>query len=273
MTALAVVALLACINWPFAGTSRHVAWSSQCFDNFGRLTLAWQIYAMDYDGWFPPNTDDGSATPGRAWVGGVAGPGGAQEYNPDMITNPRTSLLVPYLDNPALIFRCPADQRQGIYRGADPALRGTRVPAVRAVAMNVAVGTDPASTLGRAPTQGFWLDSNHAHTFGRKWRTYGRESQLTVPGPNLTSVMIEEDELSINDALLAFGMERAEWLDWPATRHDLAGAVSFADGHVEMHSWSDPRTRVDRSVVRLAVPNSPDYAWLRDRTSALLPGR
>jgi prepilin-type processing-associated H-X9-DG protein len=63
-------------------------------------------------------------------------------------------------------------------------------------------------------------------------------------------------------------------LDWtvnvPASGHNGAGTVSFADGHVELHRWQDERTRAPVNyshylINGLRSPNNPDLKWLRER--------
>lgn len=262
------IALLASLELPLLATHRDSSEAAMCLDNQRRLVLAWQMYALECRGWFPPNPDDGNTVPGFAWVGGQAGLGGGQEFNSEVVTNARTSMLAGYLHREAQVFRCPADTRQGRYQGSDPSRVGQRVSAARTVAMNVAVGTNPYQSRGQTPTDGAWLDNNHGHTYQLRWYTYGNEAHLVAPGPARTYVFADEDARSINDGVIAFGMAQAEWIDWPATYHDQSGSLAFADGHAEIHRWVDNRTVVVGSVVRRPVPGSADYAWLRERTSA-----
>lgn len=271
LAALLTTGALLSLQLPLIGTHRYRAQASACLENQRRLILAWQVYGADGDGWFPPNPDRGTTQKGMAWVGGQAGPGGAGEFNPDLTTSPSTSLLADYLHRDPAPFRCPADTREGYYQGTNPALFRTLVPAVRSVAMNLAVGTNPTVDQAKRPTDAPWLDNNHSHTLGLAWLTYGRESHFTAPGPDRTVVFLGEDVRSLNDGVLAFGMTRAEWIDWPATRHDGGATLTYADGHGEFHHWTDPRTQVGTSVQRLNVPGSADYAWLRERISAPVP--
>jgi len=51
------------------------------------------------------------------------------------------------------------------------------------------------------------------------------------------------------------------WISFPATRHNNAGALSFADGHAEVWRWLEPNTvRIsqlnDWTVLKPAVPNT-----------------
>lgn len=265
---LATLSALASLAIAGVAANRVATQSAACIDNLRRLTRAWQQFDLDHS-YLPPNPDDGNTTPGFNWVPGQAGRGGAHQFNPDILTDARRSLLIAYLsETNASIFRCPDDLRQGIYQGSDPQKRGTLVPAARSYAMNVAVGTNPHRTAGTS-TDGAWLDNNHNHTRNKQWRTYGKIDDIVDPPPSRLAVLLDEDADSINDGTFAFGMARAEWIDWPGTRHDTGGTLSFADGHAELRRWVDPRTPVqNRGVVRLLVPDSVDYEWLRERISA-----
>ncbi len=271
LVVLATVALLAVVITPLLGASREQSRAGVCLANLKRLTLGWTMYAADNDGWLPPTPDDGNTTPGRNWVAGQAGMGGAEEFNTAILADRSRSMIYPYLENDVSVFRCPADPRRGLFRpsGLPPVPNS---PAARSVAANAAVGVNPNSTGAKVPTEGPWLDSNHTHAYGRKWFTYGRLDQIVAPSPAGLWMLIDEAEASINEGTLAFGMEREEWIDWPGSRHDLGTTISFADGHAELHHWQDSRTILPSfSVTRLSVPGSVDYAWLRERTSAPIP--
>jgi len=234
-----------------------------CMNNLRQLFLAWQQYSLDYH-YFPPNPD--CPTVGKTWVPGTAGVGQPDEFHPDLLTN---SFLYPYLPHHDVsVFRCPADQRKGKYQGGTLELQGTIVFAARSYSMNVAVGTNPFKG-GKVAVDGTWLDNNHTHHRGTKWRTYAKFSDIVDPAPSQLAVILGEDAYSLNDATFSFGMEREEWIDWPSTRHNIGGTLSFADGHVEYHHWLDERTIVKNgNVMRRMVPGSVDYQWLRSHISA-----
>ena len=65
----------------------------------------------------------------------------------------------------------------------------------------------------------------------------------------------------------------ARIIDYPASYHNGAGGISFADGHAEIRKWVDPRTkpppRYDNSLaLNVSSPNNADMVWLADRTSS-----
>ena len=60
-------------------------------------------------------------------------------------------------------------------------------------------------------------------------------------------------------------------IDYPASYHNGAAGLSFADGHAEIRKWQDSRTIVKVKFVAmpLNVPsaNNRDMIWLSDRTT------
>jgi hypothetical protein len=266
LATMAACGLLALIQARSATTLRTASESTFCLQNLQRLARAWQQRALD-TGYLVPNTDRGSVDPGLQWVPGGAGVGGIHEFNPDTLTDPTRSLLFSYLGDVS-VFRCPSDPRSGPYTGTNSALIGTVVPAARSYAMNGAVGINPESETSR-PTDAPWLDNNHSHKYGLRWRTYGTLDDIIDPSPTNLGVFLGEDARSINDGHFAFGMEREEWIDWMATRHNMGGCIAFADGRAEIHAWKDSRTAPPpEGVQRRIVPGSQDYQWLRSHISA-----
>jgi prepilin-type processing-associated H-X9-DG protein len=66
----------------------------------------------------------------------------------------------------------------------------------------------------------------------------------------------------------------AQWMlvDYPASYHNGAAGLSFADGHSEIKKWLDPRTKpVLRKGQTLGLnvpsPNNPDMFWLMQRST------
>ena len=272
LAVVAAVSLIASVLLPALG--REISRDSRvfCLFRMNRLAQAMTLYAQDSRGWLPPNGDDGSTVAFWDWVGGQAGPGGAQEFNPDILRDPTRALLTPYLQGDISVYRCSMDQRMGSYQGTNSTLIGTKVPAARTVSMNGAVGTLP---YANSAVYGPWLSGSHYEAVGSTWFCYGRMSDFVRPGPAATFTFIEEDANSVNDGALGCvgpsSPQKYMWIDWPATYHDMAGGVSFADGHAEMHRWLDSRTRVVNGVVSPGTqPGNPDIDWLAQRTSALI---
>jgi prepilin-type N-terminal cleavage/methylation domain-containing protein len=271
LVVIAIIAILAGMLLPALAKAKTKSQGIKCMNSTKQLMTAITMYSSDYTDLLPPNPDDGNTTPGYNWCPGQAGRGGGQEFNPDILRDPKLSLIAPYMGSTVALFKCDADKRLGLYSGTDPALRGKKVPAARTVAMSQAVGTDPYTAGCRLPVNGPWLDNNHSHVRGQKWFTYGRFSDFNVPGPSMTWVLIDEDDRSLNDAGFAVGMVRPEWIDWPGTYHNMACGFAFADGHSEIHKWKQGDTKVPQGgPTRLSPKNPGDWQWIADHTSAAM---
>jgi prepilin-type processing-associated H-X9-DG protein len=111
-------------------------------------------------------------------------------------------------------------------------------------------------------------------------------NDLVDPGPSRTFVFLDEREDVINTGNFFVMMDgfadRPELAgfstDYPASYHNLAGSLSFADGHVEAHRWADGRTvpplgKNEMGVRRSGIfssPNNADIRWLQERATRKL---
>lgn len=85
---------------------------------------------------------------------------------------------------------------------------------------------------------------------------------LIRPDPTRTFVIIDESSYSINDGFFGdnmIGYDPVQPGSWaftnvPATDHNMSGSMSLADGHSEIHRWSDIRTST--APVFGATPNN-----------------
>jgi prepilin-type processing-associated H-X9-DG protein len=277
LAVIGVVLCLAALLTPALAGTRHGSKAFQCMANQRQLMRAMLLYAQDNSDFFPPNPDDGNTVPGHDWCAGQAGIGGAHEFDSDILADPRRSLLAPYLRGHVQVFHCPSDTRVGRYDGADPAKQGLIVPAARTISMSGAVGTVcrtfSFSSAGHSgpptyPVNGPWLDGNHANMHNRPWRTYGKTSGIIDPSPARLFVLLDENVLGLNDASFAVSMAMPKWVDFPGIAHNFGAVFAFADGHAELHKWTDPRTRINSLAGQVFAPGSPDWLWLSQRTSA-----
>jgi prepilin-type processing-associated H-X9-DG protein len=281
LVVIAIIAILAGMLLPALAKAKTKAQGIFCMNNGKQLMLAIKLFTGDNNDNMPPNPDDGNTIIGHNWCPGQAGVGGSAEFNPDILRDPQRALLANYVGGEVSMFKCPADKRLGTYQGTLADKQGQKVPAARTFAMSQAVGTvcdafggggGHSGEPGRR-TNGPWLDNNHGHRSGQPFRTYGKESDFVDPGPSMTWVLIDEDADSLNDGGFAVGVTQPEWIDWPGTYHNNACGFAFADGHSEIHKWSDPRTKViGGNVSRQQVPGSQDWRWIAERTSARVDG-
>ena len=153
--------------------------------------------------------------------------------------------LAAYVNNNLKVYKCPADQAA--------AQNG---PRLRSISMNSLVGNPLINPNRFNPT---WLQFLKTTDF---------------PGPANFYVFIEEHPDTINDGYFMNRWDVIKWGNLPASWHNGAANISWADGHLERHRWIPDTVRPPvRGGVGTGgfVPSPPiDYLWLRERTSIKL---
>ena len=267
LVVIAIIAILAGLLLPALVKAKAQAQRVACLNTMKQLQLAWHMYAEDHNDRVAENDVhagiNGLSPQTASWVAGTMCYETMQGWEEFYSQSTNTLLLVPggygsiglYTKSPG-IYKCPAD-RSWILLG------GQRHARVRSVSMNEFVGfTDPASYF----------------------YTFGKTSDLVVPGPANTFVFVDEHEDSIIGATFSVDMgfvgpgfagPDTWWLQLPASRHSGSGVFSFADGHAETKKWVDARTivpvkRVGRSEAENS-PHNPDILWLRERATSKKP--
>jgi prepilin-type N-terminal cleavage/methylation domain-containing protein/prepilin-type processing-associated H-X9-DG protein len=271
LVVIAIIAILAGLLLPALSKAKAKAQGIDCMSNLKVFALAWNLYNTDHDDMVPPNNPNwpyfepshitGLGDP--LWLDGWIG---WDKMLPDStnLTFLGNSLLAPYLGSAFALWRCPSDKSTAVIgQPSNPQKYSNKaLPRVRSVSMNGWLNTVEA------------LDSGNG---GNRFKIIHRISDMIDPGPAMTYVFLDEREDTINDGCLVVEMgvqgPGAYFVDWPGSRHDGGCNFSFADGHVELHRWLDPRTK---SPVKQWVygpgspqplPNDPDVPWLLDRTT------
>ena len=293
LVVVAVIGILAAMLFPVFSRGKGRAQGVFCLNNGKQMMVALTLYTGDFSDLFPPNPDDGNTIPGYNWCSGQAGIGQAQEFDPDVLKDPKLSLLINYLAGNVALFHCPGDTRMGKYQGTNPLLTGHMVPAARTFSMSQAVGTidpgyDKTGPGGQrgivhsgAPTlavNGPWLNNQDNHRRNSPWYTYGKASQIGPPGPSMLWVLVDENPSGLNDAAFAFEMAGADsagpaWIDVPGNYHNGGCGFAFADGHSESHHWANPSRKSFGAGSHQIDPDDTadlaDWSWMQQRTSAL----
>jgi prepilin-type N-terminal cleavage/methylation domain-containing protein/prepilin-type processing-associated H-X9-DG protein len=260
LVVIAIIAILAAMLLPSLARAKMKAWGVSCESNLRQLQIAWVMYADD-NNQKVVSSGYRSPTEPTAWVNGWLDFNAANPDNWDESTlrDPNRARFAPYLQNVG-VYKCPADQS-----------RVAGKPRIRSLSMSQAFGGP-----------GDWLDPAGftANVTSKKYRTYYKTSDLTIPGAANLWLLLDEHPDSQNAG--GFGntmVERADGsdariVDFPASFHGNAGGVGFADGHAEIRKWVDPRTRPpvkynNSLLLNVASAGNKDMIWLSQRSSAL----
>jgi prepilin-type N-terminal cleavage/methylation domain-containing protein len=255
LVVIAIIAILAAMLLPALAKAKQQAQGVKCMNNLRQMTLAWVSYCGDNKDIVAPNgglgqgedsvSDD--APSGDMWVDGdmqdFALANLCPATNNAFIT---AGLLYPYV-NSALVYRCPADVSTAAPGTGYSPYGGAGVPRVRSVSMNT------------------WVCSG-ADVAGANLNIYETQFQklADIIHPVTTWLLWDESPYTIDDGCAANYPLSTTWGNPPATYHNNANGMSFADGHAMIKLWHDPAilgTAVE-SMSIAPMDRGIDLLWL-----------
>ena len=160
----------------------------------------------------------------------------------------------PYTSRTAKVYRCPVDSVV-----SDIQAQAGWTARVRSISMNAMVGN-----------AGQFIASG-ANTNNPDYVQFLKVGQ--IPKPAQIFVLTEEHPDSINDGYFLNKPDSMQWTDLPASYHNGAANLAFADGHLETHRWlfasTKPPAQPDAAHLPFPVPTAEraDFDWLMERTT------
>jgi prepilin-type N-terminal cleavage/methylation domain-containing protein/prepilin-type processing-associated H-X9-DG protein len=258
LVVIAIIAILAGMLLPSLAKAKSKAMGTGCMNNLRQIQIAHLMYPLD--------NDDRLTQPGISldekyqWVGGWLGwpgPFPSDNTNTAMLLNSSNSWLAPYLGS-AAVYKCPADVSQ-------IPLGGRKYSRVRSMGMSQAMGGP-----------GGWLPPGSGYQDGQtRYKIFRKSADIATAGASQMYVLLDEHPDSINAGGFANQMVEspgaARIIDYPASYHNRAAGITFADGHAEIKKWADPRTvqpvKFYEMPLNVASANNADVIWLAERTS------
>ena len=272
LVVIAIIAILAAMLLPALSRAKAKAQGAKCLSNTKQLTLGWILFATDHNDRLMPN-----GTAGSGDLAGIAGWCGQQEVwgsdtratNWTLLTDPTVSSMADYIKAPG-VYKCPGD--------IVPCAFGDRV---RSVSMNGALGNHTPTVKGTNPNGRIYFGSGASQPLEAAGAL--KMADLNTTGQANVFVVLDEhaDSLSAGaDATFAFDpgppSSSEQWRDLPASYHNGAGSLSFADGHSEIHKWSNRGVTGGQTVYPVTgttsepwrsstMRSSEDFEWMQDR--------
>jgi prepilin-type processing-associated H-X9-DG protein len=154
------------------------------------------------------------------------------------------------------IYKCPAD------RTAWPLWLTSGTPKmveeIRSYSMNCYVGT--AGIIGPVTTN-------------TAYRQYLKTSQINADGPVNRWVFTDVNPANICTPAFGVDMGLSYWIHYPSGLHNRRGVLAFADGHVEVHHWLNPRTLPKLTSGTYighsdSAAGNADLAWIAERATS-----
>jgi prepilin-type processing-associated H-X9-DG protein len=247
LVVISTISILAALLLPALRQTRARSHAIGCLSNLKQLQVAWMMYADDNDGNLVPNT----LSPGVQWVkaGAALQLKASDLTNTVFLTDPRSAAFSKYIKEKR-IYRCPGDD--------STVLIGTRKhQRVRSYTLSWQLGDSPERN-----------------------GSINRLSDITYPSPSLRFAFIDTHQgwSGLNYFMSPPPEALHQFNSMPASFHGRIGTLSFADGHVELTRWRDPRTFAPRTTpdissglhpeIPITSVNNSDIAWLSERGSS-----
>ena len=247
LVVIAVIAILAALLLPALANAKRQAKRIQCVNNQKQLATTWLLYVADNLDSVPANGRVNPPDPNsKLWVQGAFVNPTTVRTN-EFILSPRYALFADYIKT-IRVYVCPTD-REVVRDGV------TDYPKLRSYSLNAYVGW-----TGQWDTR-----------LSSAYRVFKKHSQMVANMPRGSLVIMDVQPNIICWPPYGVQMVTDSFFNFPGSSHNRAAVVSFSDGHIETHKWTDQRTITAYSPNYHnhadGSPGNKDLVWMRERTT------
>jgi prepilin-type N-terminal cleavage/methylation domain-containing protein/prepilin-type processing-associated H-X9-DG protein len=231
LVVIAIIALLAAMLLPTLSSAKANTRLVACASNLRQLEIAFQSYAADNRGYLTQNVplaEEFNLVPANtnAWVYG-------DMKAPNEATNAllvKIGQVYPYTPQTGA-YHCPADT-----------MVADGMPRIRSYSMNSWIGSTEMEAAQEM----------------NPFRIFLKDSDLAAGGPASIWVHLDEHTASLNDGWFEVTMDDSTpFAKLPATRHQNAYNLNFADGHVEVYHLRTAVTQIPELQASAFAPFDP----------------
>jgi prepilin-type N-terminal cleavage/methylation domain-containing protein len=227
LVVMAMIGIMAALLVPALAKAKRQATAAACLGNQKQLAAAFHMYAQDNGDRVVQMADYSTGEQlypaGGFWSGPMPGPNwdSANAAFAAAEKGLRSSNALYYYCNTLGVYHCPGDPRVS----QNPTLAGPNGWAYDSYSRTENIGGEPFDNYWGAGST-YTKISDISHTAG----TFAFMEAADWRGYNVGTWVVEW-----------LGRGGFEWETPPALWHGNVGSVGFADGHGELHKWTDPQ--------------------------------